>query len=105
MKEYVITKTKNENDLNSFFNKYPNAEETMKILADDFKGYKIIKNKTIQQILGCSEEKVSLFVDYFIEHEWIENLDAENYFVLKSNADGLWILLRAMAKVNEVLNR
>ena len=52
---------------------------------------------TIQAILGCSDEEARLFISYFSKCELIEKLETgDGYFVVKSNFDGLVVVVRIM---------
>lgn len=71
--------------------------DVMRDFGEEIKQYQTITDKTVQGILNCSEKEASVFIDYFVKHEMIEKLDVDGtYFVIKSNIDGLQVVLRAL---------
>lgn len=85
------------------FEENPSFETVFKAMGEEVKKHKLIKNKTLQSILGCSEDEAAKFINYFLDFEWIELLDSDEYYVLKSNVDGTMILLHTLVQLNECL--
>ena len=95
-------------DQEKFFTFYKQHSDMLKIaekLCADFNQYQTIKPKNIQGILGCSNDETELFINYFLRLELIEKLDTENsFFVLKSNFDGLRMVIVAWIEVCNLLD-
>lgn len=82
-------------DLRSFLNTHPDISDTFDSFYKDFTQNKTINVKTIQAFLDCPKGDAEIFLELFIKHEFVEELDASGtYFVLKSNVNGLKILLK-----------
>ena len=95
--EYIYNQKEEDEEFNAFFVKNPNALVCLTDLETELKQHQVIKNKTIQRILGCSEEQTLFLMDYFIKFEFIEKLENEDsYFILKDNICGLRMVLDAM---------
>ena len=111
LKEFCVCLTEHLNDedkgigeIHRLLRKYPNIEVVIKDLADKIKEHQVIKTKTIQGILACSEEEASLFVQYFVKSEHLEKIEGEDsYFVVKSALDGTVTWIRVMKTTYEIL--
>ena len=102
MTEHLYEETKTTEDVIPFLKKCPNIVEVLKNLVGKIKEYQIVKPKTIQGILGCSEEETPLFVGYFIRNEFLEKIDGEDsYFVVKHTLDGIVTLVSFMMYTRE----
>ena len=78
----------------SFYKQHPDMLNVAERLCVDFNQCQTIKSKNMQGILGCSKDETTLFLNYFLRLELIEKIDADNsFFVLKSNIDGLRIVI------------
>lgn len=100
MTEYICDESKGEEEFLPFLNQYPNVLDVMRDFGEEIKQYQTITDKTVQGILNCSEKEAPVFIDYFVKHEMIEKLDVDGtYFVIKSNIDGLQVVLRALIAV------
>lgn len=106
MTEMILNETKKSEDFQPFLTEYPNILDVYKELGNSLKQYQTIKRKNIQGILNCSNVDTDIFIDYFVNHELIEKLDSEDsYFVLKSNIDGLRIVLDLAIEVCELIQK
>lgn len=106
MTELILNETKESEDFQPFLTEYPNILDVYKELGNSLKQYQTIKRKNIQGILNCSNVDTDIFIDYFVNHELIEKLDLEDsYFVLKSNIDGLRIVLDSAIDVCELIQK
>ncbi len=96
MHECIIENTKKLSEFFCVSDKYPDIVEVIEDLENKVKKHKLINNKTIQNILGVSDEVTKRFVGYFLEHEWMEPFEGKDtYYVLKSNIHGLSTLSAA----------
>ena len=101
--EMMIKKSRQAKDFQPLLTEYPNILDAYKKLGDNLKQYQTIKRKNIQGILNCSDEDTDIFVGYFVNHGLIEKLDSEDfYFVLKSNIDGLTVVMDLAIRVCEL---
>ena len=44
----------------------------------ELKKHQIIKIKTVQSMLDCSESQAVIFIDYFMKLEFVEKIDNED---------------------------
>ena len=106
MTEMILNETKKSKDFQPFLAEYPNILDVYKKLGVKLKQYQTIKRKNIKAILNCSDVDTDIFIDYFVNHELIEKLDSkDSYFVLKSNIDGLRIVLDSAIDVCELIQK
>ena len=104
MTEYLYDDTKKAEDFLPFWKAHPDIVDMIAALGEELKQYQIIKVKTLQGILGCSESDALVFIDYFLKQELIEKIGTENsYFVIKSSIDGLRIVLKTLTTLCNVL--
>ena len=86
-------------DFLSFKEEHPDMLNMFESFLDEMKRTQIVNSKTVQEILGCSEEDASFFIDCFECLEIAEKIDTGNsFFVVKSNVDGIVIYLRTEAR-------
>lgn len=75
-------------------------------MGEKIKEHQFIKAKKFQGILGCSDEELSLFISYFLKCELIEKVESGGeYFVVKSNLDGLTLIVRTMIETCELIEK
>lgn len=99
--EYLHLRTMTSDEFKEAVNRYTNVLETVQYLEESIKKYQVIKIKHIQGILFCTENKAKTFINYLIQLEWLEKMESDDsYFVLKSNLDGLRIILSLVARLN-----
>ena len=105
MIEHLGTQGKNHESFYLFYKQHPDMLNIAEKLCADFNQYQTIKPKNIQGILGCSKNETELFLNYLLTLELVEKLDADNsFFVLKSNFDGLKIVIVAWIEVCNLLD-
>lgn len=104
VKESAESESMDYNKVLIFFDENPSFETVFKTIGEDVKKQKFIKNKTLQSIFGCSEDEAAELINYFVDFEWIELFDSDEYYVLKSNVDGSMVLLNSFVKLTEWLN-
>ena len=106
MIEHLETQGKDHEKFFAFYKQHPDMLEIAKRLCADFNQCQTIKPKNLQGILGCSKDETALFLNYFLKLELIEKLDTENsFFVLKSNFDGLRMVIVAWIEVCNLLGK
>ena len=89
-----------DEEFNAFSIENPNVMDLLINFETELKKHQIIKNKTVQSMLGCSESQAAVFVDYFVKLEFVEKFDNEDsYFVLRDNIGSLRILLGVMLEL------
>lgn len=94
------------NNLMQFFERYADIEDVIDKLCKDFMQYQIVKDKTIQAILGCSLDEAIKFRNRLVEFELIEKLDCDDsYFVIKDSFRGLQNILFTWITTIEILNK
>lgn len=104
MTAYICDETKKPEEFLPFWNEHPDIYDVVKKLCEDLKQYQTVKNKTIQGILDCTESDATVFLDYFIKHEFVEKIETDDsYFVIKSNIDGMKIVLKALIELCQYL--
>ena len=90
----------------SFYEQHPDMLKVAERLCADLTQYQTINSKSIQGILGCSKNETSFFLNSFLRLEWIEKLDTDNsFFILKSNVDGLRIVIVAWIELYNALEK
>ena len=106
MIEHLETQGKDHEKFFAFYKQHPDMLEVAEKLCADFNQCQTIKPKNLQGIIGCSKDETELFLNYFLKLELIEKLDTENsFFVLKSNFDGLRMVIAAWIEVCNVLEK
>lgn len=106
MTERICEKNGTTEDFIPFIKQYPNICEVLENLGKKMKQHQVIKTKTLQKILDCTEEENALFIQYFIKHELIEKIDTDDsYFVIKSNFDGLVMVVKLMIETCELIGK
>ena len=106
MIEHLETQGKDHEKFFAFYKQHPDMLEVAEKLCADFNQCQTIKPKNLQGILGCSKDETELFLNYFLKLELIEKLDTENsFFVLKSNFDGLRMVIVAWIEVCNLLEK
>ena len=104
--EFLETGGKQPEMFFSFYKQHPDILEVAERLCADLNQYQTINSKSIEGILGCSKNETSFFLDSFLRLEWIEKLDTDNsFFVLKSNVDGLRIVIVAWIELYNALEK
>ena len=84
----------------AFFVENSNAMDLLMGFETELKKHQILKVKTLQSIVECSEEQALVLLDYLIKLELIEKLENEDsYFVLRDNIGGLRIVLKTMLEL------
>lgn len=99
----VILKNKTVEDFARFLIRYPDVVNMVNKIGEEIKEHRMIKRKTVQSILGCSEDESVNFLESFVMQEWVECFEGEDYYVLKSNIDGSGILLNGLVDLGKVL--
>ena len=106
MIEHLETQGKDHEKFFAFYKQHPDMLEVAEKLCADFNQCQTIKPKNLQGILGCSKNETELFLNYFLKLELIEKLDTEtSFFVLKSNFDGLRMVIVAWIEVCNLLEK
>ena len=106
MIEHLETQGKDHEKFFAFYKQHPDMLEVAEKLCADFNQCQTIKPKNLQGILGCSKDETALFLNCFLKLELIEKLDTENsFFVLKSNFDGLRMVIVAWIEVCNLLRK
>ncbi len=104
--EHVYHETKKAEDFLPFIKRYPNILEVLQDLGENVKQHQTLKTKTIQGIIGCSEEDAILFANHFVNNELIEKIDnSDLYFVVKHAVDGLIVLVRVMIETCSLIEK
>lgn len=104
--EYICEDDKSFGELISFVEQYPNILDVVTNVAEKFKQHQVIKAKSIQGILGCSEEEGAEFTRIFIKLELIEKIDTDDaYFVIKNSFDELVSIVVMAIKTREYLEK
>ena len=106
MIEHLETQGKDHEKFFALYKQHPDMLDVAEKLCADFNQCQTIKPKNLQGILGCSKNETELFLNYFLKLELIEKLDTENsFFVLKSNFDGLRMVIVAWIEVCNLLEK
>lgn len=100
MTAYICDGTKNAEEFLPFWREHPDILDVINELCEELKQYHTLKKQTIQGILNCSESDAAIFLNHFIVHEFVEKIETDDsYFVIKSNIDGMKIVLKALVEV------
>ena len=106
MIEHLEIQGKDHEKFFALYKQHPDMLDVAEKLCADFNQCQTIKPKNLQGILGCSKNETELFLNYFLKLELIEKLDTENsFFVLKSNFDGLRMVIVAWIEVCNLLEK
>ncbi len=103
IKEFSETEGKDFNEVVRFLFDYSDIGKTIESLGEDIKKYKFIKKISIKSIFDCSEEDAANLIRCLQDFEWIEMLEPDEYFVLKSNIDGSILLSKELILLREFL--
>ena len=106
MTALVCDEIKKTEEFYPFWKEHPDILDIFNVLGEDLKQYQTLKKKTIQGILNCSENDATVFLNYFFRHEFIEKMEADDcYFVIKSNIDGMSVLLKVLIEMCHLLSK
>lgn len=100
MTAYICDRTIEAEGFLPFWREHPDILDVINELCEDLKQHHTLKKQTIQGILNCSESDAAVFLNHFIVHEFVEKIETDDsYFVIKSNIDGMQIVLKALVEV------
>ena len=103
MTEYLCEE-KNPTDFFPFWTQHPDILEIIRKFGEDLKQHKTVKSQTIQKLLNCTDEEVSLFIEHFTKQELLEKIESNDlYYVLQDNIDGLILVVAALNQVCELM--
>lgn len=89
-------------EINEFICEHPDIIDITITFCKGLMEYKTISSKALQGVLNCSDEEVSIFINYLVASEIIEKLDVENtYFVVKHVINDFIVFLKIKQAIYE----